>query len=824
MNKFLSVVLFLVSFLNFAQIKGVVTDNKGNPIAFANIYVKDTYTSTSSNDKGNYTLNIKKAGSYTILFQYLGYKTNKQVIEIASLPQILNVVLVEEEIQLNEVVVSKKDNPANAIIKNAIENRKENSKNTAKYTADFYSRGIFKVKDLPKKFLGQKIDDFDDVIDSTRSGILYLSETISKIAFQKPDKLKETILASKVSGKDNGFSFNNAASVNFDFYDNTIEFNTNVISPIASNAFSYYKYKFEGSFFNENNQQINKIKVIARRQTEPVFEGYIYIVEDSWAIYAIDLSISGAQMQNPALNKLTLKQNFSYNNLTKTWIKNTQTIDFNAGIFAFKFNGTFNYVYSNFEFPEQFAKKTFGNQILSFENNANKKDDDFWNKMRPIPLTIEESDDYRKKDVLQTKKKSQKYLDSIDKKHNKFEFSDVLFGYSYQNSFKKWDIAYKAPLASTSFNTVQGWNTAIGFSYNTYNDDNRTYKDFGLKMQYGFSDKKFRPTFTYRQKFNNIDKSTISFSAGNKVSQFNRNNPISDFVNQISTLFFKDNYSKLFEKNFAEINFSREVTNGLFMRANVEYAERKPLFNSTDFSIIKKDKAYTSNNPLDENDNLSAGFDRNTIVKLNLFAKINFGQKYFSRPNGKYNLPDDKYPTLNLFYEKGFAASQNTLNFDLFSASLTQTKTLSNKGELNYNIKAGKFFNANSISFVDFKHFNGNQTHIGQSDSYVNVFNLLPYYGASTNNSYFEAHFEHNDKGFIMNKIPLLNLLKSQLVLGFHNLALPDRKPYQEFSVGLDNLGFGKFRLFRLDYVRSYQNGYQGDGIIFGLKFLNVLE
>ena len=88
-------------------------------------------------------------------------------------------------------------------------------------------------------------DFFDEILDSTRSGIIYLSETVSKITFQKPDKIKEVIVASKVSGKDNGFSFNNAASVNFDFYENYIEFNVNVISPIADGAFNYYKYKLK---------------------------------------------------------------------------------------------------------------------------------------------------------------------------------------------------------------------------------------------------------------------------------------------------------------------------------------------------------------------------------------------------------------------------------------------------------------------------------------------------------------------------------------------------------------------------------------------------
>lgn len=87
------------------------------------------------------------------------------------------------------------------------------------------------------------------------------------------------------------------------------------------------------------------------------------------------------------------------------------------------------------------------------------------------------------------------------------------------------------------------------------------------------------------------------------------------------------------------------------------------------------------------------------------------------------------------------------------------------------------FIQAENISFVDYKHFYGNQTHIETSDRYLNVFNLIPYYLNSTNDSYFEAHFEHNDKGYIMNKIPLLNKLNSTLVLGFHTLAITDRKP-----------------------------------------------
>src|SRR5688572_26727580 len=168
---------------------------------------------------------------------------------------------------------------------------------------------MFKIKDHPKKILGQKVDLGDDMaanLDSTGTGILYLSETISKISFEKPNKLKEKIIASKISGNNKGYSYNTASLSTYDFYENTLEFDIKLISPIADNAFNYYKYKLEGTFFDDNNQQINKIKVTPKRDKEPVFEGYIYIVDDSFAIYAIDLDIKGYRMKNEFTEIMTL--------------------------------------------------------------------------------------------------------------------------------------------------------------------------------------------------------------------------------------------------------------------------------------------------------------------------------------------------------------------------------------------------------------------------------------------------------------------------------------------------------------------------------------
>jgi Family of unknown function (DUF5686)/CarboxypepD_reg-like domain len=819
------IILFfvLISISSFSQIKGIVTDSKNETLPSVTVLIENSYNNTTSNDKGFYELNIKKTGNYTIVFQYLGFKTKKVNITIDAFPYELNVKLVDENFTLNEVVISTKEDPAKQIIRNAIAAKKANSEKTAKYNADFYSRGIFRIKDAPKKILGQEVGDFEGALDSTRTGILYLSETVSKLNFQKPNKMKETIIASKVSGKDNGFSFNNAADVEFDFYENYLPFQIKVISPLNDGAFNYYKFKIEGSFFNEDKQQINKIKVFPRRDSEPVVEGYIYIVEDSWAIYAVDVNIKGYRMQQPELDNLALKQNFSYNKTDSIWTKNTQSIEFIAGIFGFNFTGKFTHVYSNFEFEPKFTKKTFTAEVLSFEKDSNKKDDTFWNSIRPVPLTTEESTDYIKKDSIQTLRKSKTYLDSIDKKKNKFKAIDLLMGYTYRNSFKNQSISYKG-LASIEFNTVQGFVISPGISYTKRNREERTYQNFGSTFNYGFAENKLRIKGEFSSRLNNKNNATVGFSLGSDIVQFNDKNPISSIINSVSTIFFKSNFAKFYDKNFIKATYSQEVINGLSIFANAEYSERKPLFNNTDYTTINRDRLYTSNNPLLPKDYINSVIEKHNLAKVKITGLINFGQKYWSRPDGKFNIPNEKYPSLYVTYEKGFAGNVSKYNFDYLGIKLTQDFSLGNKGNLGLNLNSGKFFGAENISFVDYKHFNGNQTQIGSSETYLNVFNLLPYYTNSTNNAFLEFHSEYNDRGFVMNKIPLLNKLKSNLVLGFHNLSISNKMPYQEYSVGLDQLGWGKFKLFRLDYVRSYQNGFTTDGLIFGLKILNALN
>ena len=819
----LTLFLFCISFSFLAQVTGKVTDATENPLPFVNIYIDGTYTGTTSNGEGFYELDIKTEGDYEIVFQYLGYRTLRKTVSISDFPFTLNVALIEETTSLDEVIIAAGVNPADRVIRAAIASRKTNLDRFSEYTAQFYSRGLWKVKDAPEKILGQEIGDLGGGLDSTRTGIIYLSETISEIAYQRPNNFSEKIKASKVSGNDNGFSFNSAIDANFSFYENTIAINAQLVSPIANNAYSYYRYKLVGTFY-ENGKLINKIEVIPRRPKDRVFSGLIYIVEDDWQIYGVELETTGEAIQIPFVKGLKFKQNFSFDANSKQWIKLSQAIDFSFGFLGIKGDGRFTAVYSDYNFDPEFGKKSFTNEVLSFVPEANKKDSLYWQEFRPVPLTIEESDDYLKKDSIQVIRKSQKYLDSIDTRSNKIGLLDPITGYTYSNTYKRWRFSYDGVLGDINFNTVQGWHGETGVSFLSWSDDDfqRTFSAFA-KANYGFSDDRLRYTGGFSRRFNRSNRSRLSVFGGVEARSFNTS-AISETVNNVATLFFERNFLKLYERSFIQANYSQELINGVNIGLNLSYEGRDAQSNTTDQTFFpKNDEVFTSNDPLAPLDETSIPFENHNIVKGQVSARINFDQKYYNYPIGKFNISDDRYPTLFLAYETGFGATEDDFNFSQLRVALRQGFDIGSKGRFNYNLKAGTFFDTGSdISFVDFQHFNGNQTRIGTEATYINRFNLLPYFDLSTNQSYFEGHVEHDFKGWILGKIPGINQLNFNLVVGAHVLSTQDNKPYSEFSIGIDNLGWGNFRLLRVDYVQSYGLNDDLGAFIFGLKFLDV--
>jgi len=368
------IIAILLSFntiLLSAQINGSITTGIGDTLSYASVYVEGTVRGTIANENGEYNLDLEP-GDYNIVYQYIGYEKKVESITLGEDPLEINVILNESAYQMNDIVIAADaEDPAYAIMRKAIQNRDVNKDKIQSYTANVYVKGNVKMLDAPEKFLGQEIGDLDGILDdSTRQGILYLSESQSKITFERPDKIKEEMYSSIVSGSDNGINANQFNNARFDFYEEYQEFNRSMLSPLAGNAMSYYRFRLEGTSYDTDGRLVNKIKVIPKSEYQPVFLGLIYIYEDTWGLHSVDLKFSGKSVKQKMFDTISIRQIFvpvdDFDGLPLM----SQTMDFTASMFGFTVGGVFNYIFSDYQLNQSFEENTFGSELFSMTNDA----------------------------------------------------------------------------------------------------------------------------------------------------------------------------------------------------------------------------------------------------------------------------------------------------------------------------------------------------------------------------------------------------------------------------------------------------------------------
>lgn len=119
--RYFLLLFLLISFNAFSQsISGVVMDGEFNePLPFANVLVKGTKIGSTTDIDGKFQIKVE-AGTYTVVFSFIGYSTVEisEVIVKANKDTFLQVTLKSSSNQLNEVVVtttSKKNSEASVL-------------------------------------------------------------------------------------------------------------------------------------------------------------------------------------------------------------------------------------------------------------------------------------------------------------------------------------------------------------------------------------------------------------------------------------------------------------------------------------------------------------------------------------------------------------------------------------------------------------------------------------------------------------------------------------------------------------------------------------
>ncbi|QNL51260.1 carboxypeptidase-like regulatory domain-containing protein [Olivibacter sp. SDN3] len=794
--------LFFIIYTTAAQtylISGKIVDQQGNPIPFASVFKANTSVGTSANSDGYFKLKLTEPMT-ELVATAVGYHP-KTIQANASIKDSLVIQLAMASYMLQEVVIGNTEDPAYAIIRQAIKKRSHHLNESGPYHAHVYIKGLQRLIKAPRKFLGVDIDEIGQEIglDSNRQGIIYLSESESNITVNPPKDFKEKMISSKVSGDNRAFSFNRASELQLNFYENYQQIieglsNRPFVSPIADNAFSYYRYEYLGSS-DEDGLIINKIKVIPKRPAEPLYKGDIYIVENDWRIHSVNLLLDKKSSIN-FVDSLNIKQLFTP--ITNdVWMPSNIQLDFKAGALGFHVGGYFTAIYQDYAFIDTIHKRTF-KEALNISREVNKKDTDYWNGNRPIPLTMEEVNDYTFKDSLRQRRESKAYLDSIDQKNNRFKpLGFLLGGYNHRNRYKKEYSHFGGLLPSLLFNSVEG--LAVNYQVNYSRQIDSTFNRYlrvGGRIRYGFANKRLHANVQANIPLNGH---SLTFSGGRDVLDLNNRGSLPVLFNSLYTLFAGENYQKLYEKTFATAHWDYTLPGNVRLGLQAEWARRHWLPNATAFTFWDRNRQkLTSNNPLSPTTAVPL-FEDNDAAKIDVNLSYNFSNRYETYPTGKRYLPS-KYPTLSLHYTKGLKGILGSdVDYDLLTLSAYKSDiVLGMMGKLSFAAHAGKFLRNNTLFYPDYRHFNGNQ--ILFVDQQLSSFLALDYYQFSTRSSFLEAHTEYNLAGLLTSKVPLLRKFKLEEIIGLHYLHTPELGDYGELHAGL------QWKVLRVIYAHGRSN------------------
>lgn len=286
--------IFVVSASLHAQVlKGRITNEAGDPVPYATVYIQEIRMGTTANTKGDYELKLNP-GRYMVQYQSLGYGPFMAAITITSETVVRDVILPLQYYMIPEVRISATgEDPAYSIMRKAIGLAPYYLNNISYYKADVYLKGNFVVNKMPKLY--QKAMDKaareEEKNGGTgvriKEGDVYFMESFNEVEFTSPDKYVQKVISVNSTFPSTGDDISPMDYISASFYQPLIA--EMAISPLSPQAFQYYKFQYLGAT-PQGNVTINKINVIPKMKSQQLFAGTIYIIEDLWCIQSLDLT------------------------------------------------------------------------------------------------------------------------------------------------------------------------------------------------------------------------------------------------------------------------------------------------------------------------------------------------------------------------------------------------------------------------------------------------------------------------------------------------------------------------------------------------------
>ena len=822
-----------VSISASAQIKGVITDSLTNePLMYITVQYEGKGVGGISNANGEYQVETRK-GWDELTFSAVGYITKK--VKLKPGTRVLNVKLQSDDIMLSEVVVkpkkekySRKNTPAVEFMKKVIENKKAlKLEENDYYQYQKYEKMKMSLNDVTpdkmEKGIYKKFSFFKDQVEvspKTNKMILPISikETASKTIFRKNPKSEKTIIEGMNStGIEEFFNTGDMLGTiltdvfsDINIYDDDIRLlQRRFVSPIGRGAISFYKYYLMDTLMVDKQECVH-LTFVPQNPQDFGFTGHLYVVKDStYAVKKCTMNLPKKTGVNFVEN-LDIVQQFEQlpdSNWVLTDDDMTVELHFVKGIQGLEVQRTTKYTDYQFTEIEPRLFRLKGNVIK--EANMLAKSDEYWAKVRQVPLTKKES--------------------TMDVFMNRIEqipgFKYVIFGAKAlienfvetgsKNHPSKFDFGPINTMITSNY--VNGTRFRLSGMTTGDLDPHWSLSGYGA---YGTKDKKWFYSGQVAYSFNKREyvlwefpKHYIAFKYTYDVMS-----PMDKYLaTDKDNLFVGWKWTTVDQMSYmrdATLTYELETNTGFSVQAMARHRNDQPA----------GQLQYWKNN----GETPGQWDEKNTLVhditttELGVTLRYAPGETFVNTKQRRVPVSLDA-PTFTLSHTAGFkGVLGGEYNFNLTEASIRKRFWLGSWGKLDVTARAGAQWNTVPFPLLNLPM--ANLSYITQNNESFNLINNMEF----LNDRYASLNLSYDMNGKLFNRIPLIKKLKWREMFRIRGLwgTLTDKNnpyksnnpdlflfpmrdgvptshvmgktPYVEASVGIYNI----FKLLHIEYVR----------------------
>lgn len=837
MMLLLSPVVAAAQLVETTSVQGRVRDAETNePIPFVQIVFEGSTIGTETDMDGKFTISNTQ-GLTKLLFRMMGYeaqsykavkgKTKKRVT-VKMVPRGKTLQAVEVTAKKGSGKYSRKHNPAVELVKKVIAKKEENRLESAdQYHRKVYERLSMSLDDFNPDFEGKriwrKLSFLEKYIDETEfdaTPILVVSmrEALAEESYRKSPSLRRRLVTGKrMEGldevmEDEGMDANiQAMFTPVDIYDGDIELMlnhfTSPLSPLL--AVTFYKYYITDTTFVDG-QKCVELSFVPANQQSYGFTGRMYVSLDADSSFALTKYV------------MTVSPHVNLNFVRDLSIVQTFHRDSTGRYLPYRCD-TYGRMYISKRIQELYVHQMRVYSEYDLSDTANMLPDSLFsvfehevvlprkdlmryksefNERRPVKLSAKET-------VLDSMWVELRRLPEF--RALKATGEVLASGYiptHRKRSESRFDLG---PVFNfLSYNHQEGWRVRLGGMSKATLSPRHFIEGY---VAYGFRDQRPKTNLTYTYTFDDKDRhvhespySSISLNAtyeletpGQSYDNFDRDNIFSSSDRELNVQYVAQALLRLRKEWKSHIRFDTWVAARHYQPAgSLEYLQYQ-----ADGSLKKVDY----------------------FTEAEFHTALSFTPNFAAgtrRRETQSNLRRDA-PTISLAHNINLVDGETLIQSTSFSAD--KRFWLSSFGHIDAKLVSGVIWNRAPYTRLYIPS--------GNSSIYIanNAFNTMKPMEFIMD-QYVAFFATYHLKGWILNRIPLINRLRLREVVGFNFLyggltskndfygdrtglyQMPEgtkpfgTTPYMEYSIGVENI----LKFLRVDFVRrlSYLDGLEG--------------